>query len=174
LKAKLVKAEQILEWHPALPGQSGGNPGSEAPKLPGVVLDDAQAEKTGEWASGTLDARVGGGYIHDSNANKGAATVRWTIVSPEDGKYDLNLFFAPSPNRATNVPVTVTIGNDVVETKVNQQDASGVAKLGNFNLAKGSKAVITLSNQGTTGHVIADGVQALKAGVGNTRPSGAN
>lgn len=174
LEAQLVKAGQVLKWDPALPGQSGGNPGSEAAKLPGIVLDDSQAEKAGQWASGTLDPRVGGGYLHDNNANKGTASVKWTITSQEDARYDLFLHFPPNANRATNVPVSVTIGETTQETTVNQQNSSGVAKLGTFNLSRGAKAVITVTNHGTDGHVIADGVQALKSGVQGKRPNGAN
>jgi hypothetical protein len=172
LSERLLKAGQVLEWKPTLPGQSGGNPASEAPKLPGIVLDETQAAKTGEWSPGTLDARVGGGYLHDSNANKGTATMKWTIVSPEDGEYEVNLHFPPNSNRATNVPVWVAVGSEVLEVKVNQQTASGVAKLGTFMMAKGAKTTVTLGNQNTDGHVIADGVQAVKTGVGRPRPSG--
>jgi hypothetical protein len=172
LNEQLVKAGQVLKWDAALPNQSGGNPGGEAAKLPGIVLDDSQAEKTGEWGSGSLDPRVGGGYLHDQNANKGSASVKWTITSQEDAQYDLFLHFPPNPNRATNVPVSVTVGGTTQETSVNQQSASGVAKLGTYNLARGTKAVITLTNHNTNGHVIADGVQALKAGVQGTRPNG--
>ncbi len=164
LKEQLIKAGQVLVWNPAAAGQSGGNPGSEpAVKLPGILLDDPKAEKTGAWISGTLDPRVGGGYIHDGNANKGDMSVKWTFEAPEAGEYEFNLCFLPNPNRATNVPVEVKVGAETRGTKVNQK-TEGVAKLGTFALAKGASAVISLSNKDTDGHVIVDGVQVLKAG----------
>ena len=42
------------------------------------------------------------------------------------------------------------------------------------NLGKGTKATITISNQGTDGYVIADGVQALRTAIKGTRPNGSN
>jgi hypothetical protein len=174
LKERLLQAGQILAWDASLPGQSGGNPGGPPVKLPGIVLDDTQAEKTGEWAPGSLDARVGAGYIHDNNAHKGAATVRWTFESQEDGDYEFNLYFPPSGNRATNAPVTVVIGTETREMRINQRTPAGVAKIGTFTLARGARATITLGNQGTDGHVIADGLQALKTAVRPGRPSGSN
>jgi len=174
LKETLLKANQVLAWNGAAPNQSGGNPGSAAPALPGTVLDDTVGEKKGEWQNGTLEGKVGTGYIHDGNANKGSVQIIWTLQVPDDGAYDLNLIFPPNPNRATNVPVWVAVGDDVREIKVNQQDKSGVAKLGNYNIGKGTKATITMGNQGTNGFVIADGVQAIKTGLKGTRPNGGN
>jgi hypothetical protein len=167
LREQLLKDGQVLAWDPSAPGQSGGNPGAAesaaaaARKLPGIVLDDAQAEKTGEWTPGTLDPRVGAGYVHDQNANKGAMTVKWKIEVPETGDYQVVFHFPPNANRATNVPVTITRGEEASSFKVNEQDKSGEAKLGTFKFTKGTQAILSVSNAETNGHVIIDGVQLL-------------
>ena len=71
--------------------------------------------------------------------------------------------FTPNQNRATNVPVTIQPANGEAVTKtVNQQEKSGNASLGKFKLGKGKSVTITISNKGTNGHVIADGVQLLR------------
>ena len=169
LREQLLKDGQILEWDPAAPGQSGGNPAPESesapPKLDGILLDDVDATKTGEWQPGSLLAsrRAGAGYIHDANAEKGAMTVRWTAIVKEPGSYEVLLHFPPNPNRATNVPVTIERGGaEPVTAKVNQQKQSGVQSLGTFSFAQGETVTITLSNKDTDGHVIADALQLLK------------
>jgi FAD dependent oxidoreductase len=163
LRAQLLKDAQVLEWRADLPGQSGGNPGREpAAKLPGIVADDADAKKLGDWQAGSLAGRVGTGYIHDGNTAKGEMSVTWTPEIPQAAEYEIILHFSPNPNRATNVPVSVTLaGGDVVARTVNQQDKAGSASLGKYKLGKGKPVTITLSNKGSNGHVIADGVQLL-------------
>ena len=164
LREQLVKDGQILAWDGT--SSDGGNPRTEtpAPKLDGLVLDDADAVKTGEWTAGTLteSRRIGTGYIHDGNANKGGSTVRWTPDIPAAGEYEIVLHFPPNPNRATNAPVTIEMPGAAPRTvKVNQQEKSGRASLGAFRLPSGKGTAITLSNRDTDGYVIADGVQLL-------------
>ena len=164
LRERLLKDGQILKWDGT--PSDGGNPRSEiaAPKLDGLVLDDSEAQNTGEWQPGSLSEsrRVGTGYIHDGNANKGGSAVRWTPEIPEARDYEIVLHFSPNQNRATNAPVTIEIPGTAARTvKVNQQEKSGRASLGTFHLPRGKGAVITLSNREADGYVIADGVQLL-------------
>ncbi len=164
LREQLLKDGQVLAWHPALPGQSGGNPGAEpAVKLQGILLDDSQAEKTGEWLPGSLSPRIGAGYLHDNNANKGAMSVKWIASIAEAADYEIVLHFPPGNNRATNVPVIVDIpGAQPAKSSVNMQAKEGARSLGRHSLKTGAKVGITVSNTGTDGHVIVDGVQILK------------
>jgi hypothetical protein len=165
LRDQLLKDGQVVAWDPNAPGQSGGNPGASeaslARKLPGVVFDDTQAQKTGDWSPGTLNPRVGAGYLHDRNVDKGALTARWTIDVPDSAEYEVILHYPPNENRATNVPVTLLRGSETSSFKVNQREKSGEARLGRFHFAKGTRAVITVENAGTDGHVIIDGLQLL-------------
>jgi hypothetical protein len=64
LRTQLLQDHQILEWtgparHAAVPPA----------KLTGIVLDDTDAHKDGEWTHGSLGGtqHVGDGYIHDQN-----------------------------------------------------------------------------------------------------------
>ena len=166
LHEQLAKDGQVLIWNPNAAGQSGGNPGGAesgfvARKLPGIVLDDTQAEKTGDWASGTLDPHVGSGYVHDGNANKGSMLAKWSVVVPESGEYEIVLHYPPNANRAANVPVTVVNAGQTTELKVNEKDKVGEAKLGRFKMSKGQAATVTIGNADTDGHVIVDGLQVL-------------
>ncbi len=163
LREQLLKDGQVLVWDPKASGQTRDH--AEAPKLPGIVLDDTDAKHEGEWLEGGVygSQHVGAGYIHDANEGKGKLSVKWTVKIPEDGTYDIILHFPPNPNRATNVPVTVE-GADSKEiaAKVNQREKSGAASLGKRQLKGGSSLTITLSNKDTDGFVVADGVQLLK------------
>ncbi|MGB8169885.1 MAG: FAD-dependent oxidoreductase [Chthoniobacteraceae bacterium] len=159
LRERLVKDGQILEW--TGPARHAATP---APKLDGLVLDDADGKPTGEWKPGSIAAsrRVGTGYIHDGNENKGACSVRWSPEIPEAGEYEIVLHFPPNGNRATNVPVAIETGGKTVTVAVDERDAKGAAPLGTFKLAAGKSVNVTVSNAGTNGHVVVDGLQLRK------------
>ena len=161
LKARLIEDKQVLEW--TGPARAASQP---KPKLEGIVLDDEEAEKTGEWQHGSIgsSARIGEGYIHDANANKGAVKIVWTPQIPEAGRYEIILHFPPNANRAKNAPVTVAIaGGESTVVPVNEQEKSGQQTLGKFALPVGKGTTITLTNTGTDGYVVADGVQLQRA-----------
>lgn len=172
LRDRLLNDAQVLEWTSALAAtRSIGNPTNEdvahaappAAKLPGIVLDDADARATGDWQPGSLTdlRRVGTGYVHDGNSAKGEMSLRWTPAIPEAGEYEIVLHFPPNPNRATNVPITIEVAGQKHAVKVNQRDpaSKGTASLGRFALPQSGPLSVTLSNAGTDGHVVADGLQ---------------
>jgi hypothetical protein len=164
LRARLLADKQILEWTNPAP-RAAARP--LAP-LAGLVLDDSAAVRAGEWQAGSLAgvARVGAGYLHDGNARKGGASLRFTPDVPAAGGYEIFLIFPPHANRASNVPVTVAVPGVAPATiKVNQRDAAdeGRQSLGKFRLPAGKQASITVANTGTDGYVVADGVQLLPA-----------
>ena len=64
--------------------------------------------------------------------------------------------------RATNVPVEIWINGKLAKTvKINQRldSNNGFATLGKYTLPAGRKTSVTVSNKGTDGYVVADGVQ---------------
>jgi hypothetical protein len=156
LREQLLKDSQVLAWVSAIEPPA-------PPKLEGIVLDDTQAEKTGDWLPGSLGPRVGPGYVHDNNANKGTMSVKWTAKIPEAGEYRVTLHYPPAENRATNVPVVIeTPGATPLRKTINERAKEARAELGVIPLAAGATLTITLSNKDTNGHVIADGVQIEK------------
>lgn len=157
LREQLLKDGQVLAWTGS--PQTGAT--VPAAKLDGIVLDDTDAERKGEWLDGSLveTRRVGNGYVHDGNARKGELSMRWTPEISEAGEYEIVIHFAPNPNRATNVPVAIEAGGRATIVKVDQKQNRGSQSLGRFTLSKGRSATITLSNAGTDGHVIGDGLQ---------------
>ncbi len=171
LRARLAADGQVLVWTNQGPARGAMNPeqaggtrgGGAAPKLPGIVVDDADAKKTGEWVeSSSVPHRVGTGYVHDDNSAKGAMTLAFTPEIPDAGEYELILIATPNANRASNVPVTVRVAETGVEKTVPvNEKTSTFHSLGRFKLPKGRGTTVTVSNRGTDGFVVADGLQCL-------------
>jgi hypothetical protein len=162
LKARLLADGQILEWTgPARRAYTAIDP----KKLPGIVLDDTQAEFKGEWTQSTSAHFMGTGYQHDGNVEKGSKSAIFRPVINEAGEYEIFLLYPPLDNRASNVPVTVGIEGGATKTvAVNQKKAgaNNETSIGTFALPAGKAVSVIVSNEGTNGYVIADGVQLIK------------
>src|SRR5262249_40464763 len=76
--------------------------------VPGIVVDDAQAKKVGEWQHSTHSGTyIGDGYVHDQNAGKGEKTLTFQPELPGAGRYEVRLAYSPGTSRSDAVPVTV-------------------------------------------------------------------
>ena len=158
LRARLLADKQVLDWTGG--GSAGGGKFVDPKSLPGIVLDDADAKQTGHWSESFSSVwRVGRGYQHDSNAGKGESTAVFTPDLPTAGDYEIILLNAPNPNRASNVPVTVSIPGSPAKTVKVDQKSKGEISLGKFKLPAGKGTTVTVSNKDTDGFVILDGVQ---------------
>jgi len=165
LRERLLADGQVLAWTGPLRRTPAG---IDAKSLPGVVVDDQHARKTGEWAGGrTVKPFVGLGYAHDANEGKGNKSVRFEATLPKSGQYEVRLFYPPNPNRATNVPVTIEHANGTESVHLNQRrtlpEGSQSVSLGVFAFTVDRPAVVTISNEGTDGYTIADAVQFVSA-----------
>jgi hypothetical protein len=159
LRERLLADKQVLEWTGPRP-----TPPLDPKKLPGVVLDDDAAEKTGGWAKSTsIGGFVGTQYLHDGNEQKGDLTATYKLAVPRPGLYEVRLAYTANPNRATNVPVTIRHAKGESKVTVNQKQAPAIEKifraLGRFEFDK--EAVVVISNAGTDGYVVIDAVQAV-------------
>ncbi len=162
LRERLLADKQMLEWN--WPKQVLRPVATEP--LTGIVVDDRQARKTGTWteAMHNIWTRVGAGYVHDGNADKGTATITFTPDLPAAGDYEVVLFYPRHPNRARSVSITVAIdGSETKTLNINQRGEASVGSisLGAFKLPKGKLSSVTVSNQATDGYVVADAVQFL-------------
>jgi hypothetical protein len=165
LRARLLADKQVLDW--TGPVRAAAPPSIAPRSLRGIALDDADGEKKGEWLDGSMaSARlVGDGYIHDGNADKGGMSITWTPDIKDAGDYEIVLIAPPHPNRATNVPVEVSVGSKTLRVvQVNQRSTAdgGFALLGIFTLPAGKQTRVTVSNRDTDGYVVADGVQLVR------------
>ena len=134
LRARLLADEQVLDWT----GQRRPSvEGLDPTRLPGVVADEQHAKQTGEWSSSSaIGPFVGVGYLHDGNEAKGTKSVRFEVPLPQSGRYEVRLAYTPSPNRATNVPVTIHHADGTQTKQLNQQQkpplAPAFVSLGTF------------------------------------------
>jgi hypothetical protein len=137
--------------------------------LPGIVLDDSDAELTGDWQySSHTPPYVGRGYLHDRNNGKGQKSATFRPVIPATGKYEVRVSHCYNVRRATNTTVTIHHADGEFAAKINQQDVPAHERLfrtlGTFRFEAGTESWIRISNDGTDGkYVIVDAVQLLPA-----------
>ena len=134
--------------------------------LPGLVMDEQEAERIGNWMGSTYGNPVDGSSRHDENTDKGKKSVVYSFQVPTTGRYEVRVSYANAPNRASNVPVTIQHAEGSSTVKVNQKKEPSIDKLfvslGIFTFKADQPAVITVSNEDTDGIVGADAVQLLK------------
>jgi len=162
LRKRLLADNQVLD----IPAGSAPRVALDPQKLAGVVVDDKDAELVGAWLpSNSIAPFVGAGYLHDDDEDKGARRVTFSTRLPKSGEYEVRLSYSANPNRATNVPVTIEHAGGEANVTVNQKDVPPIDKafvsLGKFKFTAETPATVTVSNDGTNGHVIADAVQFL-------------
>ncbi len=156
LRAQLLADGQIL-------------PGVSTASVASVIVDNADTNGvaiTGTWVASTATSGYyGSNYIHDSNANKGACSVRFTPTLPADDTYTISLRWCSYTNRATNVPVDVIFPGGSNTYFVNQRANGGTwMPLLTTNLSAGTSTYVVVRNDGTyinsaNGYVIADAVR---------------
>ncbi len=160
LQKRLLADKQVLD----LPRRAAKK-GVAATALPGVVIDDDQAELTGTWASAaTISPYLGAGYRHDADTGKGTKSALFR-ARLEPGRYEVRVAYSANPNRSTAVPIVIQHAGGKANVTINEQRP---APIDNLFISVGTyefdgPASVEIRNEGTTGHVIIDGVQFLKA-----------
>ena len=140
--------------------------------LRGLVVDDLDATLKGDWTRSTSNAGfVAENYIHDGASEKGQKEVAYRVRIPGDGKFEVRVSYTEGTNRDRKVPVLIRhadgeIIRHIDQTKVPPIDGSFIS-LGTYDFLAGDWEAVTISNKGTTAHVIADAVQLIPAGEGS-------
>jgi Protein of unknown function (DUF1553)/Protein of unknown function (DUF1549)/Planctomycete cytochrome C len=137
-------------------------------KIPGIVVDDSQARKVGQWqTSQHTKPFVGAGYIHDLDEGKGDKTVTFVPELPGNGRYEVRLAYTPGSNRAADVPVTVFSADGEKLVHVNMQQRPPLdgrfVSLGEYRCEVAGQSFVLVTNENTRGHVVVDAVQFLPA-----------
>ncbi len=146
---------------PASP--EGPLPGLDPAKLPGIVIDDRQAEKEGPWTAGAgLKGYVAYGYLYAS-PNSGAQV---TFSSrPAPGRYEVRLAYQPHANRGTTVPVVLRTPDSTRKLIINMREKPplehGFISLGFVQVRPGAKCDVIVSTEKSGGVVHADAVWLL-------------
>jgi hypothetical protein len=170
LRERLLAQKQALDLPDVSALQSAS--GSIAAKtLPGIVLDDTNAELTGDWSHSThFKPHIGNGYVfcgendpQSKGDGKAAATFRFKV--PKSGEYQLSMAYSAHETRATNVPVIVASGSQRTEFTVDQtlplSRGQYFKLVGKVHLERGVETIITINNRQAVGFVIVDALQLL-------------
>ncbi|MEO1527834.1 MAG: FAD-dependent oxidoreductase [Planctomycetota bacterium] len=134
----------------------------------GVIVDDQQAEVTGDWTHSTSNSPyLMDGYRHDGNAKNTESRATFTAeLTP--GEYDVQVAYPPNKNRASNVPVRIEHADGQSTVYLNQRrkptGEGPFHSLGRYRFAANKKASVTVSNVDTDGYVIIDAVRWRSAG----------
>jgi hypothetical protein len=149
---------------PPLASPFGPPTGLDPAKLDGIVIDDRQASKFGNWTEGTgLKGYVGHGYLYAAAGQE--AGIDFIAKAPAAGRFELRLAYQSHENRGTAVPVTVRTGAQQKSFTVNMRTAppiaNGFISLGEFVLQAGESVQVSLRTTGAGGFVHADAIQLL-------------
>jgi hypothetical protein len=153
--------KHLLDEHQILEGPAGLRSGSlDMKSLEGIVIDDEQAVKTGDWHPSAANRPfLGMGYLHDNNARDGKAQITFNATVASPGMYLVRVLYPVNENRASNALVKLACEGGPVEVRINQRQESAWLKP-----CRVSKTLsVTVSNQGTDGYVVVDGLQLKPA-----------
>jgi len=175
----LRRGRHTVRFTAAGPGRGGGSEVSldalsliDAPH-PADVRDEVVVDndevgyetvRGAAWAAGTGVPGYRGGNYRSVPAGTGTRAVRWRLVVPRSGDYEVQVSHAAHENRASNAPFTVTHAKGTSVVRVDQR-AAGTSEprggswvtLGTYRLAEGLTS-IELSDD-ADGVVIADAVR---------------
>ncbi|MEO2023988.1 MAG: DUF1553 domain-containing protein [Pirellulaceae bacterium] len=179
LKQQEVVIAALQKQIKALKGKGGTTKNGLTPlpvaQLVGIVIDDEDAERTGTWTrSQSSQSYIGKGYQHDGSTGKGDKTATFRPSEKLVGEYEVRFAYTPGGNRSPAVDVTVQWPGGEKTTTINQQKNPPIqgrlVSLGRFHFKVDEQPAVTLSNQGTTGHVIIDAVQFLPVKLADKKP----
>ena len=176
LRARLLADGQILD-PPSTPATASPRKIVKAESLPGIVMDDDEAEYQGSWtASNAQPTPIGDRYRHDANTDRGKRVATFTATIPKAGDYEIRFLYSPHDNRSTKTKITVAGAGEEKTFRINQREPvikDGVPNaLGVFRFEAGAKVRVTVSNEGADSYVIVDGLQILPVEIAREERSG--
>jgi len=139
--------------------------GIDPKKLEGIVIDDEDAELTGNWSKGEgLKPFVGDHYRF---ASAKGASARFSFAVKESGNYQVQIYWQPHANRAKTAPVSVVSSAGEKTFTVDQSKPAsgkqGAHSLGTFKFNAGEEAAVIFRTEGAGGNVHLDAVQIVPA-----------
>ncbi|MCB1230531.1 MAG: DUF1553 domain-containing protein [Verrucomicrobiae bacterium] len=151
-------------------GEFGGNLPKQADlkSLRGIVLDNSEAERTGEWTESTSNHRFAGDdYLFCSGAGGDTSYAVFRMRVPEDGRYEVRVAYSTGSNRVSDASITVWHAGGDKTIRIDQRKPPRFGRLfesvGVFPFEKDKEVMVRIGNQGTrsSGVVVADAVQLV-------------
>jgi ribulose 1,5-bisphosphate synthetase/thiazole synthase len=132
-------------------------------KLEGIVIDDDEAELTGDWAKGHgLKPFIKDGYRY---TGKAGASARFAFAVKTSGTYEVRVAWQPHENRAKSAPITILTADGTKEVSIDQTQVNkakhGLQPIGKFKFNAGDEAAVIFRTEGAKGNVHIDAVQVL-------------
>ena len=170
LRQRLLAQGQVLDL-PAVSKPAAAKEADFIPvkSLPGIVLDDADAQLVGAWTQSTnFKPHIGSGYrVHgakDARAD-GTATATFRVKVPTSGEYQVLMSYSAHETRAKNVPVTIVSGTRETKLTVDQTKPMPAGQhfqpIGTATLTSDGETTLRIQTTDTTGFVILDAVQLV-------------
>jgi len=143
----------------------GGGSGVDPKKLPGIVIDDAEAKLTGKWTQGKgLAGYVGAYYLYTEGPD---CSARFEFKVPQAGRYDVRLRYAAHENRGASVPVSVTSADGEKKMQINEKEPGRLDQefvlLGTYRFDPAQAGAVVVTNKNVKDHVSVDAVQVVPA-----------
>jgi FAD dependent oxidoreductase len=170
LKSRLVAQGQVLTLPASVISLQAKDASPNAVKSqPGIVLDDTEAERVGDWTHSTnFKPFVGSGYVvHGAKDTKGDenASVTFRVKVPASGKYRLHMAYSPHESRAKNVSLIVSNGTNKTSFTVDQtqpiREGERFQPIASVELNAEVETAIQITAKDTIGFVIVDAIQLL-------------
>ncbi len=166
LREQLMKDHQVLEHASSAEPVKHKKASLMPSTLPGIVIDDADAELTGNWkASSAASNYVGHGYRHDNDKRDGKSTARFEAKLPKAGRYEVRFGYPNNSNRSSKVVVEVLHAEGSQKISLDQRKTPPIDEtfisLGEFHFSANQPAAVVVSNTDTDGYVVIDAVQWL-------------
>lgn len=166
--------DAALETEIAAVRESLGEFGGDLPKsasiegLEGLVLDNTDAERTGDWSDSTSNPRfVGDGYLHCDGEGGDTSYAVFRLRVPADGRYEVRVSYSAGTNRVRDASVTVWHAKGDDTLRIDQRKPPRHARLfedvGVFEFETDKEVMVRVGNQGvkSRGVVVADAVQLV-------------
>ena len=135
--------------------------------LPGIVVDNTEAELVGEWKHSVhTPPFVGMSYIHDMKEDKGQKSATFRPDLPKTAWYEVRVSHNTNIRRANGVPIRICHAEGENVVKINEGEEAPINHLlrsvGIFRFNKGKCGFVRIETTGTDGkYVIVDSVQFL-------------
>ena len=132
----------------------------------GIVLDDTDATFAGSWSNSVAQGPfLLYSYKFAQQASTETAKAVYNLNLPESGSYEVQIMYSPASNRSKAARVSIIDNQGANELSVDMSRSFTAPNywfsLGTFSFTEtGGK--ITISNQGSGGIVIADGLRLIK------------
>jgi RHS repeat-associated protein len=136
-----------------------------------VLVDNSDfnnTKATGTWTASTSATGFHGLDYQTHAAGAGADAFEWGLNIPQDGTYEVAVWYPAVAGAATNATYKVTHSGGTTDKPVDQTKNAGTwVSLGKYTFTAGNAAKITLG-QNAGGAVVADAVRLVRDNAGET------